>query len=87
MAYLRSHIRDRRLRVAFGLLVILGVVVIDLVFSGNPALSIGVLLVVVIIGVLRRRSAMAPAMAQAMARHETERLKAAERRARKQKRA
>jgi hypothetical protein len=58
MAYLRSHIRDRRLRVAFGLLVILGVVVIDLVFSGNPGLSIGVLLVVAIIAVLRRRSVL-----------------------------
>ena len=58
MAYLRSHIRDRRLRVAFGLLVILGVVVIDLVFSGNPGLSIGVLLVVVVIAVLRRRSVL-----------------------------
>jgi hypothetical protein len=58
MAYLRSHIRDRRLRVAFGLLVILGVVVIDLVLSGNPGLSIGVLLVVVIIAVLRRRSVL-----------------------------
>jgi len=58
MAYLRSHIRNRKLRVAFGLLVILGVVVIDLVFSGNPALSIGVLLVVVIIGVVRRRSVL-----------------------------
>jgi hypothetical protein len=58
MAYLRSHIRDRRLRVAFGLLVVLGVVVIDLVFSGNPALSITVLLVVVIIAMLRRRSVL-----------------------------
>jgi hypothetical protein len=58
MAYLRSHIRDRRLRIAFGLLVVLGVVVIDLVLSGNPALSIAVLLVVVIIGVLRRRSVL-----------------------------
>jgi hypothetical protein len=58
MAYLRSQIRDRKLRVAFGLLVVLGVVVIDLVFSGNPALSITVLLVVVIIGLLRRRSAL-----------------------------
>jgi hypothetical protein len=55
MAYLLSHIRDRKLGVSLGLLVILGAVVIDLVFSGNPALSVGVLLVVVIVGVVRRR--------------------------------
>ena len=58
MAYLRSHIRNRKLGVSLGLFVILGAVVIDLVFSGNPALSIGVLLVVVIIGVVRRRSVL-----------------------------
>ena len=33
MAYLLSHIRDHKLGVLLGLLVILGAVVIDLVFS------------------------------------------------------
>jgi hypothetical protein len=54
MLYLLSHIRNRKLGVPSGLIVILGAVVIDLAFSGNPALSIGILLVVVIIAVVRR---------------------------------
>jgi hypothetical protein len=54
MTTITSHIRNRKLGVSLGLLVIIGAVVIDLVFSDNPALSLGILFVVVIIGVVRR---------------------------------
>jgi hypothetical protein len=48
--------------VSVALLVMLGTVVIDLAFSGNPALSIGILLVVTIITVagLSRRGGLWP---------------------------
>jgi hypothetical protein len=49
-----SRIPNRRLAVSLGLLIILAAVVIDLAFSGNPGLSIGILVVFVIISVTRR---------------------------------
>jgi hypothetical protein len=58
MTAITSHIRNRKLAVSLGLLVIIGAVVIDLVFSGNPALSVGILFVFVIIGVVRHRSTL-----------------------------
>ncbi len=51
--YLLSRIRNRKLAVALGVLAIVGVIIIDLAFSGAPALSLGILAVVLIIGVLR----------------------------------
>ena len=54
--------RNRKLGVSVALLVVLGAVVIDLAFSGNPALSIGILLVVTIITAVRlsRRGGLWP---------------------------
>jgi hypothetical protein len=55
MAFLLRHVHNGKLRVALAVLVIVAVVVIDLVFSGNPALSIAILVVVVIVGLVRFR--------------------------------
>lgn len=51
--FLTRHIRSRRIRIAAFVVIILAVVVIDLEFSGDPALSIAILSVVSVIALVR----------------------------------
>ena len=53
MVFLLRHVRNPKLRVSLAVLVILAAVVIDLVFSAHPTLSIAILSVVAIAGMVR----------------------------------
>ena len=43
------RIKNRKVRIALGILLIPGVIVIDLIFSGHPALSIGIFVAAVVV--------------------------------------